>query len=174
MPKLPIQYLEMVPPLVIPPPWVTSLRFVIEDPFMNQFLEQLAQKVTVVFYDKHGCGQSDRDREEFTLESELLDLETVVNHLGLDKFNLLGSSMSGPISIAFTARYPNRVSRLVLYGTYANGKKLAKKKVQLAIISLTRSILGPWLQNPRRYVHPRCECRGSSKSCQISATIIQF
>ncbi len=91
-------------PLVIPPPWTTSLRFAIEDPFMNQFLEQLAQKVMVVFYDKHGCGQSDRDREEFTLESELLDLETVVNHLGLDKFNLLGSSMSGPQSITFTAR----------------------------------------------------------------------
>ncbi len=129
-------------PLVIPPPWTTSLRFVIEDPFMNQFLEQLAQKVMVVFYDKHGCGQSDRDREEFTLESELLDLETVVNHLGLDKFNLLGSSMSGPLSIAFTARYPNRVSRLVLYGTYANGKKLAKKKVQLAIISLLEASWG--------------------------------
>ena len=130
------------PPLVIPPPWTTSLRFVIEDPFMNQFLEQLAQKVMVVFYDKHGCGQSDRDREEFTLESELLDLETVVNHLGLDNFNLLGSSMSGPLSIAFTARYPNRVSRLVLYGTYANGKKLAKKKVQLAIISLLEASWG--------------------------------
>jgi class 3 adenylate cyclase len=129
-------------PLVIPPPWTTSLRFVIEDPFMNQFLEQLAQKVMVVFYDKHGCGQSDRDREEFTLESELLDLETVVNHLGLDNFNLLGSSMSGPLSIAFTARYPNRVSRLVLYGTYANGKKLAKKKVQLAIISLLEASWG--------------------------------
>ena len=129
-------------PLVIPPPWTTSLRFVIEDPFMNQFLEQLAQKVMVVFYDKHGCGQSDRDREEFTLESELLDLETVVNHLGLDNFNLLGSSMSGPLSIAFTARYPNRVSRLVLHGTYANGKKLAKKKVQLAIISLLEASWG--------------------------------
>ena len=77
------------PPLVISPPWTTSLRFIIEDPFMNHFIEQLAQKVTVVFYDKHGCGQSDRDREVFTLESELFDLETIVNHLDLDNFNLL-------------------------------------------------------------------------------------
>ena len=130
------------PPLVFAPSWITSLRFVIEDPFMNRFLEQLAQKVTVVFYDKHGCGQSDRDRKEFTLESELLDLETVVDYLGLDKFNLLGSSGSGPISIAFTARYPNRVSRLVLYGTCANGKKVAKKKVQLAIVSLIEASWG--------------------------------
>ena len=130
------------PSLVFAPPWVMSLRFVFEDPFMNQFIEQLAQKVTVVLYDRHGCGQSDRDREEFTLESELLDLETVVNHLGLDKFNLLGSSMSGAISIAFTARYPNRVSKLVLHGAYAKGEKVAKKKVQLALISLIEASWG--------------------------------
>jgi hypothetical protein len=45
-------------PLVILPPWTTSLRFLIEDSGMNHFMEQLAQKVTVIFYDKHGCGQS--------------------------------------------------------------------------------------------------------------------
>ena len=118
-------------PLVIPPPWTTSLRFIIADPIMNLFMEQLAQKATVIFYDKHGCGQSDRNREIFTLESELLDLEAVVNHLGLDKFNFIGSSMAGPISIAFTDRYPQKVDKLVLYGTYACGKQLAKKKVQL-------------------------------------------
>ena len=41
----------------------------------------------VVFYDKHGCGQSDKDREEFALESELFDLETVTNQLDLEQFN---------------------------------------------------------------------------------------
>ena len=125
-------------PLVISPPWVTSLRCVLEDPFMNQFIEQLAQKVMVVFYDKHGCGQSDRDREEFTLDSELFDLETVVNQLGLEQFNLFGSSMSGPVSISYVARHPKRITRLILYGTYADGKTLAKKEVQSAIISLIR------------------------------------
>ena len=89
------------PPLVIPPPWTTSLRFIVEDPYMNYFMEQLARNVTVVFYDKHGCGQSDREREVFTLESELFDLETIVNYLNLGNFNLLGSSMSGPLSIYF-------------------------------------------------------------------------
>lgn len=39
--------------------------------------------MTVVSYDKHGCGQSDRDRRDFGLEAELLDLETVIGHLGL-------------------------------------------------------------------------------------------
>lgn len=125
-------------PLVFAPPWVTSLAFVFEDPFLNPFVEQLAQKLMIVFYDKHGCGQSDRDRKEFTLESELVDLETIVDHLDLEAFNLFGSSMSGPLSIAYTARHPKRVSRLILYGTYARGATLAKKEVQSALVSLIR------------------------------------
>ncbi|MFC1875911.1 alpha/beta fold hydrolase [Thermodesulfobacteriota bacterium] len=129
-------------PLVIAPPWTTSLRYIIEDPYMNHFIEQLAQRVMVIFYDKHGCGQSDRDREVFTLESELIDLETIVNHLDLDIFNLLGSSMAGPISIGFTARHPKKVDKLVLYGTYADGEKLAPKKVQRAISSLIEASWG--------------------------------
>jgi class 3 adenylate cyclase len=129
-------------PLVIPPPWVTSLRCVLEDPFMNDFIKKLAQKVNVVFYDKHGCGQSDRDREDFTLESELLDLETVVNQLGLEKFDLFGSSMSGPLAISYVVRHPKRINRLILYGTYADGKTLAKKEIQSAIISLVRESRG--------------------------------
>ena len=129
-------------PLVMPPPWVTSLPFVLEDPFSNQFIEKLARKSMVIYYDKHGCGQSDRDRKEFTLESELFDLETIVDHLGIDEFTLFGASMSGPLSISYTARHPKRVNRLILYGTYANGEKLAQKKVQIAITSLIRASWG--------------------------------
>lgn len=130
------------PPVVWPPAWVTSLAFVLEDPFINQFLGQLAKEVTVVFYDKHGCGQSDRDRKEFTLETELLDFETVVDHLGLEEFDLFGASMAGPLSIAYTARYPKKVSNLILYGAFAEGKTLAKEKVKAALISLIRASWG--------------------------------
>ncbi len=129
-------------PLVMPPPWVTSLAFVLEDPFSNQFIEQLARKSMVIYYDKHGCGQSDRDRNTFSLESELLDLETVVDHLDLEEFSLFGASMSGPLSIAYAARHPKRVSRLILYGTYADGKNLAPKKIQVAISTLIRASWG--------------------------------
>jgi class 3 adenylate cyclase/pimeloyl-ACP methyl ester carboxylesterase len=130
------------PPLVMPPPWVTSLSFAMEDPFMSKYLERLAQHMTVIFYDKHGCGQSDRDRKEFTLESELLDLETVVDHIGFEEFSLLGTSMAGPISISYAARHSKRVTRLILYGTFANGENLANKKVQAAIISLVEASWG--------------------------------
>jgi class 3 adenylate cyclase/pimeloyl-ACP methyl ester carboxylesterase len=130
------------PPLVMPPPWVTSLSFAIEDPFMSKYLQRLAQHMTVIFYDKHGCGQSDRNRKDFTLESELLDLETVVDHVGFEEFSLFGTSMAGSISIAYAARHPKRVTRLILYGTFANGEKLSKKKVQAAIISFVEASWG--------------------------------
>ena len=84
------------PPLIMPPPWVTSLSFVLEDPFMNQFVKRLSENMMVVFYDKHGCGQSDRDRKEFTLESELLDLETVVDHLGFEECTILEPQCQAP------------------------------------------------------------------------------
>lgn len=46
--------------------------------------------------------------------------------------------MSGPLSIAYTARHPQRVRRLIVYGSYANGAALAKKEVQSALVSLIR------------------------------------
>jgi len=129
-------------PLVCPSSWVTSLSYIFEDPFAKQFWGQLAQEVMIISYDKHGCGQSDRNRKDFTLETELLDLETVINHLGLKEFNLLGSSMAGPVSIEYTARHPKKVTRLILYGAYARGKDLAKEEVRSAIISLVRASWG--------------------------------
>ena len=130
------------PPLVVPPPWVTSLSFAIEDPFMSKYLDRLAQHLTVISYDKHGCGQSDRDRKEFTLESELLDLETVVDYSGFEEFSIFGTSMAGPISIAYAACHPKKVIRLILYGTFANGENLSQKKLQAAIISLIEASWG--------------------------------
>lgn len=49
-------------------------------------------------------------------------METVVEAAGVDRFTLLGLSQGGPIAIAYAARHPQRVSRLVLYGAYARGR----------------------------------------------------
>jgi class 3 adenylate cyclase/pimeloyl-ACP methyl ester carboxylesterase len=129
-------------PLVCPAPWVTSLSYIFEDHFAKQFWTQLARKVLVISYDKHGCGQSDRDRKDFTLETELLDLETVIGHLGLERFSLLGSSMAGPVAIEYTSRHPEKVVSLILYGSFANGRNLSPDKVRSALISLVKASWG--------------------------------
>ena len=130
------------PALVFPAPWVTSLSYIIEDPFASHFWERVSQVATVILYDKHGCGQSDRDRKEFTIESELADLKTVVDHLDLDKFVIWGSSLSGPVAISYAFRHPQKVSRLILYGTFANGNTLCPDEVKSALVSMVRASWG--------------------------------
>jgi len=128
-------------PFVYPAPWVSNIAFFLEDQTTKAFWEGVARYFTVIFYDKHGCGHSDRNRTEFTLESELFDLETVIEHIGLEEFILFGTSMAGPASIAYTVRHKEKVKHLVLYGTYANGKIVTKDEVKLGLISL---IKGAW------------------------------
>jgi DNA-binding CsgD family transcriptional regulator len=72
------------------------------------------------------------------------DLETVVDAAGLERFSLLGISQGGPIAIAYAVRHPERVSRLVLYGTYACGHlkrnptpmQVEERKVLLDIVKV--------------------------------------
>jgi len=130
------------PPLVCPASWVTSLSYIVEDPFANRFWEKLSEHVTVVLYDKHGCGESDRDREVFTVEAELIDLTTVITHLGLERFSLLGSSQAGPIAITYAVNNPEKVFHLILYGTYARGKDLGTEEVQKALVNLIKASWG--------------------------------
>jgi len=130
------------PPLVCPAPWVTSLSHILEEPFAHKFWSQLAQEVEIISYDKHGCGQSDRNRRDFSPDSELLDLEAIISLLRLEKFYLLGSSMAGPTALAYTYRNPGKVSKLILYGSYASGQTLAKDEVKSALISLVRASWG--------------------------------
>jgi adenylate cyclase len=129
-------------PLVCPAPWVTSLSHILEDPIAHKFWTQLAQEVEIISYDKHGCGQSDRNRRDFSPDSEILDLETIISLLRLEKFYLLGSSMAGPTALAYAYRNPKKVNKLILYGSYASGHTLAKDDVKSALISLVRASWG--------------------------------
>jgi len=71
------------------------------------------------------------------------DLEAVVDSLGLEKFALLGLSHGGALSIAYTARHPERVSHLILYGASALGRANARSSMRdleelNAMLTLTR------------------------------------
>jgi class 3 adenylate cyclase/pimeloyl-ACP methyl ester carboxylesterase len=130
------------PTLLHPAPWVTNLAFFLEDKVSLKFWMTLANHFTVVLYDKHGCGQSDRDRKEFTLESDLFDLTTVIDALGLNKFILFGISAAGPLTVEYTVRHPGKVTSLILYGTFVRGKDTAKEDVRSALVNLIKSAWG--------------------------------
>jgi class 3 adenylate cyclase len=128
--------------LICPAGWVTNQAYFFEDPVAVKFWSPLAKKFTIIIYDKHGCGQSDRDRTDFTLEAEILDLETIIRHLELDRYSLLCISMAGALAIAYADRYPQEIDRLILYGAFAKGQQLAPPEVQSAIVSLVQASWG--------------------------------
>ena len=78
----------------------------------------------MIRYDGRGNGLSDRSKIDFSLEAQVRDLETVIDHLGLERVALLGAALAAPAAILFTAMYPARVSHLILWHAYANGADL--------------------------------------------------
>jgi len=130
------------PFLVFPPGWISHLQFQWEHPSPREYLEKGTRNQTFLFYDKHGCGLSERNRTEFTLESEVRPLEAVIDHLKLKRFALFGFSQGGPIAIAYAIKYPRRVSHLILYDSYARGEAISTEELKKSLISLIRSAWG--------------------------------
>ena len=130
------------PALVVPPPWVSHQELIWQVPGYRRFWERLASHHTLVCYDWPGTGLSDRNRTEFSLDSELRDLETVVNHLKLKRLALLAHAFGGPVAIAYAAKYPRRISQLILYGTYARGAAITTEEVKGSVISLIQAHWG--------------------------------
>ncbi len=126
------------PAMVIPPHYFHCITPYKTLPEVRYVLDSFARYHTVVVYDQVGVGLSDRNRTVFTLESELRDLETVVDHLKLDRIILYGVSMSGPIVIAYAAKYPERVTHLILYGSYANHGKFLTEEYKASVVALLR------------------------------------
>jgi pimeloyl-ACP methyl ester carboxylesterase/DNA-binding CsgD family transcriptional regulator len=130
------------PPLVVPAAWIGHLELSWEDPAVRAFYAPLAARRTVVQYDEPGCGLSGPWPGRQSLDADLEVLGAVVDHLGLDRFDLLGISMGAPVAIALAARQPQRVGRLVLYGGYADGHQLATDEVRAAMVDLVRAHWG--------------------------------
>lgn len=110
------------PPLVKAANWLSHLEHDWQSPVWRPLLERLGRQHTVVRYDERGCGLSDREVDDLSFEAWVEDLEAVVDAAGLERFPLLGVSQGGPIAIAYASRHPERVSHLVLYGTYLRGR----------------------------------------------------
>jgi class 3 adenylate cyclase len=90
-----------------------------ESPVARRFFERLASFSRVVLWDKREQGLSDRLGQPPTLEQSMDDLITVLDAVGSERTALFGVSEGGPMSILCAASYPERVSHLVLYGTFA-------------------------------------------------------
>jgi pimeloyl-ACP methyl ester carboxylesterase len=132
------------PPLVAPAWWVSHLELDWSDPKFRSFWEALGSGYTLARYDRPGVGLSDREPEAdaLTLDDEVALLRAVLDEVGWERAVLMGGSSGGCTAIAFAARFPERVDRLLLYGAYADGRLIATEEVREAIINAVRSHWG--------------------------------
>jgi pimeloyl-ACP methyl ester carboxylesterase len=101
--------------------WGTHVDYDLQNPLTGPLLQRLAGNSHLIRYDGRGMGLSDWSASEISFETFLDDLETVVEALHLKRFALVGMHSGAAVSIAYAVRYPERISKLVLYGGYAQG-----------------------------------------------------
>jgi DNA-binding winged helix-turn-helix (wHTH) protein/pimeloyl-ACP methyl ester carboxylesterase len=110
------------PPLVKTANWLTHLEYDWVSPVWRHWLTELSRDHTLIRYDERGSGLSDWQVEDLSFDAWVRDLEAVVDELGLERFPLLGISQGCAVAVAYAARHPERVSRLLLYGGYSLGQ----------------------------------------------------
>src|SRR3954452_25145782 len=132
------------PLLLAPAWWVSHVEHDWQQPGFRRFWEELGNGFRLVRYDRPGVGLSDRDvpAAEATVDREVALLAAMLDELDCDRVTLMGGSSGGCTAIAFAARFPERVERLLLYGTYADGASIAPPEVRDAILAAVRSHWG--------------------------------
>jgi pimeloyl-ACP methyl ester carboxylesterase len=99
--------------------FVSHLEVAFELPAARRFFERLSTFSRVIVWDRREQGLSDRLGQPPTLEQGMDDLRAVMDAAGSSRAALFGTSEGGPMSILFAASFPERVSHLILYGTWA-------------------------------------------------------
>ena len=115
-------------PLVHMPnlPW-SHIQLEWQVPGQRRWYERLAENRKLVRYDGRGTGLSDRNVADYSVDARMLDLQAVVERLGVQRFVLLGPTTAAPVAIAYAARHPEAVSHLVLWCTW--GREGARAQV---------------------------------------------
>ncbi len=141
------------PPLLCDSGWVTHLHQQLELFAFGPCMAALAERFTVIRFDKPGCGLSadrrpadrraaDQDPPDLSFEAQIEAALAVADAAGAARFRLFGASQGGQLAAAIAARHPERVEELVLYGTCARGRDLAPAAVRDSLVALVRAHWG--------------------------------
>jgi pimeloyl-ACP methyl ester carboxylesterase len=105
--------------IVFVPGFVSHLDLLDDVPFYCRPVDDMARFARVVMFDKRGTGLSDRSLGFGSLADRMDDIRAVMDAAGIERAALFGISEGGPLAILFAATYPDRVTKLCLYGTFA-------------------------------------------------------
>jgi pimeloyl-ACP methyl ester carboxylesterase/DNA-binding CsgD family transcriptional regulator len=132
------------PPLVRAATWLTHASFDWESPVWGHWWRFLSARHELIRYDERGSGLSECPAGRISFDSWVADLECVVDSLGLEQFELLGTSQGAGVAIEYAARHPQRVRRLVLYGGFASGWQHAGEAVAARWRSIRELVQQGW------------------------------
>jgi pimeloyl-ACP methyl ester carboxylesterase/DNA-binding CsgD family transcriptional regulator len=139
------------PVLVKAANWMTHLEYEWESPVWRHWIRFFSDHFRFIRHDERGCGMTDWNVGDLSFERWIEDLEAVIAAADpREPFALLGISQGAAVCVAYAARHPDRVSKLILYGAYARGTfrrgDPEKERLYRALIEMTR--LGWGKDNP--------------------------
>ncbi len=139
------------PPLVKVGNYMGHVEYDWETPVWAHWLEELTRNHTLIYYDERGSGLSDWNAEDVSFEAWVRDLEAVVEAAGLRRFPLFAMSQAGAVAVAYAARHPDKVSRLIVHGAYARGwlkRDLTEEQIEEEKLMISLMRVGWGRDNP--------------------------
>ena len=107
------------PDVLFIPGFVSNVDLIDQLPNWSRMIDQLAMLGRLVFFDKRGTGCSDRTLGTGSAEDRMDDARAVADSAGMEQSVVIGLSEGGPLAILYATAFPERVSSLVLWGTFA-------------------------------------------------------
>jgi len=139
------------PPLVKVANYMGHVEYDWDSPVWVHWLEELTRSHTLIYYDERGSGLSDWNAEDISFDAWVHDLESVVDAAGLQRFPLFAMSQAGAVAVAYAARHPERVTRLIVHGAYARGwlkRDLTEEQIEEERLMISLMRVGWGRENP--------------------------
>jgi len=119
-------------PIVKAPNWMTHLKHDWTSPVYGHWYEFAVQLGKLIRMDLRGFGLSDWDTPSFTFDDMVGDMEVVLDHAQLERFDLVAVSHGCAFAMAYAARHPERVRKLVLVNSFAAGWRVRADPQEIA------------------------------------------
>ena len=107
--------------IVVIPGFISHIEIGWEQPDIRDFLQALARTHTVLVFDRRGVGLSERLGANCSAEAAVADVLSILDHAGIQRAWLFGSSEGGPIALRLAADHADRVRGVMLIGAMAKG-----------------------------------------------------
>ena len=104
------------------PNWIGHLELDWRNPGLVPIMTSIAERRRLIRFDARGNGLSDWDPAEISFDRFVNDLETVFNAAQVERASILALSQGCAVSAAFAARHPERVSAIVMIGSFPIGR----------------------------------------------------